>query len=73
VRWRLNNLITSLGTRRTKRRFWCSGLMIPNSLIAAFSADVSSGASTIPMNAPGDPLMGRQTSHWMGLLGRPNA
>jgi len=30
-----------------------------NSLIAAFSADVSSGASTTPMNAPGDPLMGR--------------
>jgi len=27
--------------------------------IATFNADVSSGASTIPMNAPGDPLMGR--------------
>src|SRR6516165_3372304 len=30
--------------------------MIPNSSIAAFSADISSGASTIPMNAPGDPF-----------------
>ncbi len=29
--------------------------MIPNSSIAVFNADVSSGASTIPMNAPGDP------------------
>jgi hypothetical protein len=31
----------------------------PEFFDAVFNADVSSGASTIPMNAPGDPLMGR--------------
>jgi|SRR5690348_9756739 hypothetical protein len=50
---------SSPGTRRTKSGFWYLGLTIPNSSIAAFSADVSSAASTTPMKAPGDPLMGR--------------
>src|SRR5215469_14757793 len=53
----VGNLIIVTQHSPHKRRFWCSGLMIPNSSIAVFKADVSSGASTIPMNAPGDPLM----------------
>jgi hypothetical protein len=35
------------------------GIDDPEFFVAVFKADVSSGASTIPMNAPGDSLIGR--------------
>ena len=59
VRWRLKNLIIVAGHSPHKETVLVLRIDDPEFLIAAFSADVSSGASTMPMNAPGDPLMGR--------------